>query len=115
MAGVLIFVFAAYFFHSKKDYSGMYKKISAACPDVFIEVKRLQGFGDKYYFISIYKVPGKQLEWELQWILQDKAMVINSLTKRGDSVLDMSEEITFDGNSLKINLNGNLCMYSQID
>lgn len=38
----------------KKDYSGLYSYSSGPCKSKTVSLKKVQGFGDKYYLVTIY-------------------------------------------------------------
>lgn len=93
----------------------MYRGAVAPCPAVSLDVKRLQGFGDKNYLIRITGNEGKSPEWEIQGVLRNGTLSVLSVTRNGDTILDVTREIMFDGSGLKIVLNGSSCTYTKID
>jgi|GEM_PF-2315653 len=53
LCGVLFFVTINC--SSTNDFSGAFKKTSGNCKNNYIILKKVQGFGDKYYLVKLYK------------------------------------------------------------
>lgn len=53
-----VFIFVLFFItggcKSQHDYSGTYTYKSGACESGTISLKKVQGFGDKYYLVTVY-------------------------------------------------------------
>lgn len=58
--GLFFLIYAAVFLVAssgcgeKKDHSGFYSYISGPCKSKTISLKKVHGFGDKYYLVTIY-------------------------------------------------------------
>jgi hypothetical protein len=98
--GILFLIITSIFLSAsacgnKDDYSGSYTYSSGPCKSRTVSLKKVQGFGDKYYLVTIYRegkqggdeflgsIKGKRIEVENGAVeIKDKSIEVISGSKR---------------------------------
>ncbi|MFC1670151.1 hypothetical protein ACFL20_07130 [Spirochaetota bacterium] len=102
------------------DFSGKYKKISGKCKSNYISLKKVRGFGNKYYTVTIYREnmvlkkdePGKY-GWEFLGVINGSTITIYSGTKLKRKSQKVEAVITVTGANLHIAASGKDCTYQR--
>ena len=96
---------------SKPDYSGKFKKISGKCINEYISIKKVKGFGQKYYLVIIHK-SGRNKEF--LGVIENNRITIHSGTRLKQKRLNVDAVITLYGKSLEIVTPEKRCSYKRV-
>ncbi len=96
---------------SDSDRGGRYYYISGNCKSGRIDIKRVKGFGDKYYLIEIFKDKSTGKGKEFLGVVEERRLVIYKGTKLYGDNLKTAGTIIFEGDVITVSSDGKNCTY----
>lgn len=98
---------------SGDDWGGRFYYISGNCRSRRIDIKRVEGFGDKYYLIEIFKDKSTGKGKEFLGVVKERRLTIYKGTKLYGDNLKTAGTIIFRGDIITVSSEGKNCIYGR--
>jgi hypothetical protein len=108
-----LFAFALLFCSSENEIGGSFDYISGNCKSRHIEIKKVKGFGDKYYLIKIFKKKGSPGGREFLGVVNGKRLTVYKGTKLYGDDLKTAGIVIFRGDTITVDSEGKSCIYGR--
>lgn len=90
---------------------GSFDYVSGNCNSSRIDIKRVKGFGDRYYLVTIYSKKNRGGGSEFLGVIKKRTLTVYRGTKLHGSSMETAGLIVFNSDGISVSTDGKTCIY----
>lgn len=110
---VLLFGFTLLFCSAEGELSGSFEYISGRCESRRIDIKKVRGFGNRYYLIKIFRKDDSRRVKEFLGVVNGKKLTIYKGTNLYGDDLKIAGIINYNSDTISVHSDGKRCIYGR--